>query len=70
LVPTPDGGDDFVGIDGPGDGLGIIVGLSQEATDGSLEFDELETGRARRRRSTMIRAELRARAARFMKEQS
>ena len=38
-MPTPDGGDDFVGIGGPGEGLGIIVGFSQEAVDGSLEVD-------------------------------
>jgi len=39
LVPAPDSGDDFVWVCGPGEGLGIIVGLRDEAVDGGLEFN-------------------------------
>ena len=39
-MPASDGGDDFVGIGGPHEGFGIIVGLSQEAVDGGLEIDD------------------------------
>jgi hypothetical protein len=38
-MPTPDSGDDFVWVCGPGEGFGIIVGLRDEAVDGGLEFD-------------------------------
>jgi hypothetical protein len=38
LVPSFDGGDDFVWICGPIEGLGVIVGLVEEAVDGGLEF--------------------------------
>ena len=40
LVPTPDGGDDFVGIGGPGEGRWVGVVLGDEAVDGGLEVDE------------------------------
>ena len=40
LMPSPDGGDDFVGIGGPGEGLGHLVGLLDEAVDGGLEIDD------------------------------
>ena len=40
MVPTPDGGDDFIGIGSPDEGFGIIVGLPQEAVDGGLEVDD------------------------------
>jgi hypothetical protein len=30
----------FVGISGPGEGLGLLVVLSKEAIDGGLEVDE------------------------------
>ena len=40
LVPASDGGDDFVGIGGPGEGLGIAVGVGEEAVDGGLEVDD------------------------------
>ena len=40
MVPSFDGGDDFVWICGPSEGLGIIVGLVEEAVDGSLEFTD------------------------------
>ena len=40
LVPAPDGGDDFVGIGGPDEGLGHLVGLVDEAVDGGLEIDD------------------------------
>jgi hypothetical protein len=34
LMPPPDGGDDAVGVGGSDRGLGIIVGLVEEAVDG------------------------------------
>ena len=36
LVPSSDGGDDAVGICGPSERLGVIVGLGKEAVDGGL----------------------------------
>ena len=39
LVATPDGGDDFVGVGGPGEGFWVVVGFPQEAVDGGLEVD-------------------------------
>jgi hypothetical protein len=39
LVPTFDGSDDFIGIGGPHEGLGVVVGFLQEAVDGGLEID-------------------------------
>ena len=39
-MPAPDGSDDFVGIGGPGEGLGVIVGFAQEGVDGGLEIDD------------------------------
>ena len=39
-MPAPDGGDDFIGICGPDEGLGVIVGLGEESVDGGLEIDE------------------------------
>jgi hypothetical protein len=41
LVPSLDGGDDFVGVGGPREWL-IGVGLSDEAVDGRLEIDGAE----------------------------
>jgi hypothetical protein len=40
LVPSFDGGDDLVGIGGPCEGLGVFVGLGDEAIDGGLQVDE------------------------------
>ena len=43
LIPTfgavPDGGDDVVGIGSPGEGLGLLVMLLDEAVDGGLKVD-------------------------------
>jgi hypothetical protein len=39
-VPSFDGGDDFVWIFGPDEGLGIFVGFGNEAVDCSLRFDD------------------------------
>ena len=39
-MPSFDGGDDFVWVCGPNEGHGIIVGLVEEAVDGSLEFTD------------------------------
>jgi hypothetical protein len=38
--PPSDDGDDLVGIGGPDEGLGMIVGFSEEAFDGGLEVDD------------------------------
>jgi hypothetical protein len=38
LVPSFVGGDDFVWVCSPSEGLGAIVGFVAEAVDGSLEF--------------------------------
>ena len=38
-MPSFDGGDDFVWIGGPGEGLWVVVGLVEEAVDDDLEVD-------------------------------
>ena len=38
MVPSFDGGDDFVGVGGPCEGLRVGVGLGDEAVDSGLEF--------------------------------
>jgi len=40
LVPALDGGDDFVGIGCPSEGVGLLVVLGKEAVDGGLEVDD------------------------------
>ena len=40
LVPSFDGGDDFVGFLGPLEGARVSVGVDEEAFDGDLEFDD------------------------------
>ncbi|MEY9101127.1 hypothetical protein ABIA24_004100 [Sinorhizobium fredii] len=40
MVPPFDGSDDFVGIGGPGEGLGLLVVLCKEAVDGGLEVND------------------------------
>jgi hypothetical protein len=40
LVPALDGGDNFVGIGCPGEGVGLLVVLGKEAVDGGLEVDD------------------------------
>jgi hypothetical protein len=37
-VPSFDGGEDFVGIFGPGEGRGILVGVGQESMDGGFQL--------------------------------
>jgi hypothetical protein len=44
LAPAVDGGDDFVGVGGPDEGLGVVVGLVEVAVDGGLEIDDAEEG--------------------------
>src|SRR6516225_340461 len=39
LMPAPDGGDDFVGIGGPGEGFGLLVGFPQKAVNSGLQLD-------------------------------
>jgi len=40
LMPSPDGGDDCVGVGSPGEGLGFGVGLTHEAVGGGLKVDD------------------------------
>ena len=40
MVPASDGGDDFIWIGGPDEGLGSVVGFLEEAVDGSLQVDD------------------------------
>jgi hypothetical protein len=40
LVPSLDGGDDFVGVLGPDKGLWVCIGVVEEAVDGIFEFLE------------------------------
>ena len=40
MVPSLDSGDDFVWIGGPDEGLGVMVGLGDEASNRRLELDE------------------------------
>jgi hypothetical protein len=40
LVPASDGGDDFVGIGGPHEGLGVVIGFLKETVDGGLEIND------------------------------
>ena len=57
--PASDGGNDLVGICGPHKGFGVLVGVTQEAVDGSLEIDdraiERKTPRLRRRRVSLAK---------------
>ena len=39
-MPSSDGGDDFVGVCGPCEGLRYGFGLGEEAVDGGLEVDD------------------------------
>jgi hypothetical protein len=40
VVLTSDSSDDLVGIGGPDEGLGIVIGLGEVAADGGLEVDQ------------------------------
>jgi hypothetical protein len=40
LVPSFDGGDDFVWVLGPAEWAWLFVGLVQEAVDGGLKLDD------------------------------
>jgi hypothetical protein len=40
LVPTPNGGDDFVGIGGPCERPGLPIVIVEESKDRDLEFDD------------------------------
>ena len=42
MVPSSDGGDDFVGVCGPCEGLRFGVGLGEESVDGGLERSTTE----------------------------
>ena len=39
-MPTPDGGDDVIGVCGPDEGSGVVIGLGEESFDSGLEVDE------------------------------
>ena len=40
MVPSLNGGDDFVGVGRPGEWLRVGVGVSDEPVDGRLEIDD------------------------------
>jgi hypothetical protein len=40
LVPTPDSGNDFVGVCGPSEGFGVVVCIRDETVDCDLEIDD------------------------------
>ena len=40
MVPAPDGGDDFVGVSGPGERLGLLIVLFEESVDRGLEVGD------------------------------
>ncbi len=40
MVRSFDGGDDPIGIGGPGERFGVFVGFGDEVIDGGLEIDE------------------------------
>jgi hypothetical protein len=40
LFPAPDLLDDGIGVGGPDEGFGIVVGLAQEAVDGGLQVGD------------------------------
>jgi hypothetical protein len=40
LVPSSDGGDDFVWVLAPGEGLWVCVGVVEETVDGIFEFPQ------------------------------
>lgn len=39
-MPSFDSGDNLVGIGGPGEGVGLVVMLGDEAVDGGLQVDD------------------------------
>ena len=39
-MPAPDGGDDFVGVSGPGERLGLLIVLFEESVDRGLEVGD------------------------------
>src|SRR5712691_7912094 len=40
MIPAPNLFDDGVGIGGPGEGFGVLIGFGEEAVDGGLEIDD------------------------------
>ncbi len=54
-MASSDGGDDFVGVCGPCEGLRFGVGLGEEAVDGGLEVDERKTPRFKRRLDSLAK---------------
>ena len=56
MVSAFDGSDDFIGIGGPHEGLGVVIGFLKEPVDGGLEInDRSETPRLRRRRVSLAK---------------
>ena len=48
--------DDGIGVGGPHEGFGIVIGLAQEAVDGGLQIgDALKTPRCSRRRVSLAK---------------
>jgi hypothetical protein len=56
LLPEPDFFDDGVGIGGPEEGLGVMVGLDEVSVDGGLEIDDALGLATRRERAESDRA--------------
>ena len=40
MVPSADGGDDFIWVCGPSEGFWIVVGVCDEAVDGGFEVGD------------------------------
>ena len=72
-MPSPDSGDDFVGISGPDEGLGLAIVLLEEAVDGALEVVDgsedaaLETALGQNREKAFDGVEPRGRGRREVK---
>ena len=52
-MPAPYCGDDFVGVRGPCEGLGLLIMLFEEVVDGGLEVDDATL--AKRREAMLAR---------------
>ena len=56
MVPASDGGDDFIWIGGPDEGLGSVVGFLEEAVDAACRSTiEWKTPRLRRRWASLAK---------------
>ena len=55
MLPALDGGDDAVRVGGPDERLRVAVGFGDEAMNGSLQLDDRNTPRFRRRRVSLAK---------------